>query len=238
MAVQNPIRRTAMYHAQVSFGGIMVEADGWQQAVRFGTTANELELLRTSAGVHDISPNGQVRVVGTHAAAAVQNLSSNLPDLAVGMVRQVEIEIAGGRLSALLARLTQDEFAVLTPPAQAPAAAELLGAATDSCAHVLDISSGLAGIALTGPASSEILSAITQLNVSAQGMPNLTCAQSQFAEIQGLLVRHDTVDLRSYQLYVSREFGEYFWESVVEAAQEIGAGPVGTEAVAGLNVDN
>jgi dimethylglycine dehydrogenase len=223
-----------MFHAQISFGAVMGEADGWQQPARFGPTANELELLRTSAGVYDISPNGQVRVIGTHAATVVERLTPNQPDLAVGMVRPAEIETSGGSISAMVARLTQDEFAVLTAPGQAPAVVEFLEAAPDSCAHVLDISAGLAGVALTGPSSAEILSAITQLDISAQGMYNQTCAQSQFAEIHGLLVRNDIVGLPSYQLHVSREFGEYFWEAVIDAAQEIGAGPVGTEAVAGL----
>jgi len=235
MAVHNPIRRTAMYQAQISFGAVMGEADGWQQAARFGPTANELELLRTSAGVYDISPNGQVRVLGANVASVVERLTPNQPDLAVGMVRPVGVETSGGTISAMVARLTQDEFAVLTPPGQALAVAEILEAATDPCAHVLDISSGLAGVGLSGPSSAEILSAITQLDVSSESMPNQTCAQSRFAEIQGLLVRNDTAALPSYQLYVSREFGQYFWEAVIVAAQEIGAGPVGTEAVGELS---
>ncbi len=234
MAIHVPIKRTAMFHAQTSFGAVMGAADGWQQPARFGPTANELELLRTSAGIYDISPNGQVRVIGADAAVAAKKLAPNEAELAVGMVCQTEIEIASGRLFALVARLTQDEFAMLTPPGQANAVVELLEASPDPCAHVIDISPGLAGVALTGPSSAEVLSAITQLDVSSHSMPDLTCAQSRFAEIQGLLVRHDYAGLLSYQLYVSREFGEYFWEAIVETALEIGAGPVGTEAVAAL----
>ena len=68
-------------------------------------------------------------MVGSEAAVAVQKLAPNQPEPAVGMVRPTEIEIASGRLSALVARLTQDEFAVLTPPGQATAVVELLEAA-------------------------------------------------------------------------------------------------------------
>lgn len=234
MAAYSPVKRTAMYHAQVSSGAVMGEADGWQQAARFGPTANELELLRTAAGVHDISPNGQVRVIGNGAPAVMRKLAPTEPDLAVGRVLRAEISTDTVGLSVKIARLTGDEFAVLTLPGQAPAAAAVLEAAAEGCAHVLDISSALAGVALTGPSSGEILSAVTELNVSLDAMPNLTCAQSRFAEIQGLLLRDDSSGLPSYQLYVTREFGEYFWKAIIEAASDIGAGPVGTEAVADL----
>lgn len=234
MVTYSPVKRTAMYHAQVTLGAVMGEADGWQQAARFGPTANELDLLRTAAGIHDISPNGQVRVIGDGGPEIMRKLAPIELELAVGRVMRAEISTGAARLSVKIARLTGDEFVVLTAPGQAPAAVAVLEAAAEGCAHVLDISSAMAGVALTGPSSSEILSAVTELNVSSQAMPNLACAQSRFAEIQGLLLRDDVAGLLGYQLYVTREFGEYFWKIMIEAANHTGAGPVGTEAVADL----
>ncbi len=234
MDVDNPVRRTAMYHAQISRGALMGDADGWQRPLRFGSAASELELLRTAAGIHDISPNGQVRVIGSGVPAVIQTLAPKQPPLPVGRVLRGEVSTETSRLSVNVARLTEDEIAVLTPPGVAPAVVAALEATTDGCAHVLDVSSALAGVALIGPYSAEILSAITELDVSPEAMPDLTCAQSRFAEIQGLLLREAAAGLPSYQIYLSREFGEYFWEAITEAAQEIGAGPVGTEAMTEL----
>ena len=102
------------------------------------------------------------------------------------------------------------------------------------CAHVVDITSGLCGVSIIGPASTRLLSRITDLDISPRAMPDLTCAQARFAEVQGLLLRRDIQSIPAYQLYASREFGEYLWEALIDAATETGGGPVGTEALSGL----
>lgn len=234
MAVYNPVKRTAMYYAQISLGAVMEETDGWQQAVRFGPADNELELLRTSAGVHDISPQGQVRVIGADAPNIIRKLTPGGSELAVGFIKRAEMGTQSSSQSIKIARLTHDEFAVITATGQAASMVELLEGVPADCAHLLDLSSSLAGVAITGPCSIEILSAITELDVSSKAMPNLACAQSRFADIYGLLLRYDIAGLPSYQIYVTREFGEYFWKAVIEAAHVIGAGPVGVEGVSAL----
>ena len=81
-----------------------------------------------------------------------------------------------------------------------------------------------------------LLSRVTGLDISPRAMPDLTCAQGRFAEIQGLLLRRDVQGLAIYQLYAAREFGEYLWEALTDAARDTGGGPVGTEALSGLRV--
>ena len=100
-----------------------------------------------------------------------------------------------------------------------------------SCAHVVDITSGLSGVSIIGPASQRLLNAITELDVSPRAMPDLTCAQARFAEIQGILLRRDAHGIPIFQLYTAREFGEYLWEAIVAAANHEGGGPAGTEAL-------
>ena len=49
-----------------------------------------------------------------------------------------------------------------------------------------------------------------------------------------MLVRADLGDLPSYQLFFSRDFGEYMWETLLETAEYFGGGPVGLEAMSEL----
>ena len=95
---------------------------------------------------------------------------------------------------------------------------------------VLDHTSGLAGVRLTGPGSDQLLSKLTELDTSPEAFPNLSCAQTRCAEIHGTLIRTDLGLLPSYDLFFPREFGEYMWDAIFEAGEEFGVAAVGFEA--------
>ena len=227
-------RRTAMYHAQREMGALMADANGWQLPLQYGDIAEEARWLRETVGVSDVSPIGKVKVVGEVAAQTAGALIPLARELTVGAVAEVDSTLPrGGKL--LSACLSSDEFLLLTPTGEVPSA--IAAMPTDSavaCAHAIDVTSALAAISFIGPATEGLISRITELDVSPRALPDLSCVQSRFAEVQGLLIRRDVHDAPIYQLYFGREFGEYLWEVLVETAHELGGGPVGTQALSGL----
>ena len=235
MSAVFPERRTAMYHAQLTMGAAMADAGGWRLPLRYGDVSREAAWLRETVGVSDISPTGKLRVVGEDAGRAVAVLVPGALEQPPGSVREADAPFAGGG-KLLAARLTLDEFVALTPVGAAPLAMAAMLADGDAplCAHVVDVTSGLAGVSITGPSTAELMSRITELDISPRALPDLACVQSRFADVQGLLVRQDIQGIPIYQLYFGREFGEYLWETLTETAHEIGGGPVGTEALASL----
>ena len=228
-----PERRTAMYYSQLGMGAVMADADGWQLPVHYGNLAQESGWLRGSVGVSDVSPIGKVKVVGAEALQAVAGLVPPAMEQGTGSVVEADSPLVrGGKL--LSVRLVDDEFFVLAPPGVAQSAVDALRGGDSACAHVVDLTSGSCGVAIVGPAIQELMSRITELDTSPRAMPDLTCFQSRFADVQGILLRRDVNGMPMYQLYASREFGEYIWEVLVETAKEVGGGPVGTEALLGL----
>ena len=223
-----------MYHAQLAMGAIMSTVDGWQLPTDYGDVSREAARLQEIVGVSDISPAGKLRVVGADGAEVVGALIPRSVELAPGAVGEgcSLPEQDSGEL--LAARLTADEFLLLTPAGQAPAAMDAMPNPDATCVHVVDITSALCGVSIIGPASTQLLSRITDLDISHRAMPDLTCAQARFAEVQGLLLRRDIRGTPAYQLYAGREFGEYLWETLIDAAAETGGGPVGAEAISGL----
>ena len=233
MAIATPERRTAMYHAQLAMGAVMADADGWQLPVRYGDASREAAWLRETVGVADVSPIGKVRVVGADAAQAVKTLLPEAEELPIGSVSEADSPLErGGKL--LAARLAPDEFVALTPAGVAPHAVDAMQSAPSNCAYAIDVTSGLCGVAIVGPATQNMMSRITETDTSPRALPDLSCVQSRFADIQGLLLRRDVNGIVMYQLYAGREFGEYLWEVLIETAHEVGGGPVGTEALLGL----
>ena len=192
-------------------------------------------MLLETMGVYDLSPRGAVRLVGDATSSLAATLSIGQPELAIGQARECQIATGSRTVSLLGVRLTGDEIVFLTGPGDAEFVTEFLRPEPGSCVHLVDISSGLACVGIAGPKEPSLLSMITELDVSAGALFNLYCVQSRFAEVQGLLVRQDLGAAPAYQLYCAREFGEYIWEAITEAARHIGGGPVGTEAVARLS---
>ena len=233
MSIATPERRTAMYHVQLTMGALMADANGWQLPVHYGDASREAAWLRETVGVSDVSPIGKVRVVGADAAQAVNTLLPGAGELSPGSVSEADSPVErGGKL--LAARLAPDEFLVLTPAGVAPFAIDAIQSAHLGCAYAIDVTSGLCGVAIVGPAMQGMMSRITEIDTSLRALPDLCCVQSRFADVQGLLLRRDVNGIVMYQLYAGREFGEYLWEVLIETAHEVGGGPVGTEALLGL----
>ena len=228
-----PERRTAMYHAQLAMGAVMADADGWQLPAHYGDASREAVWLRETVGVSDVSPIGKVRVVGEDAAQAVTALLPEAGGLPIGSVNEADSPLErGGKLLAV--RLASDEFIVLTPAGVAPLAVNAMQFGHPNCAYAIDVTSGLCGVAIVGPATQGMMSRISEIDASPRALPDLACVQSRFADVQALLLRRDVNSVAMYQFYAGREFGEYLWEVFIEAAHEVGGGPVGTEALLGL----
>ena len=229
MTALTPQRLTAMYHAQLEDGAVMADTDGWQLPVHYGRFSQESRWLRESVGVSDVSPIGKVRVVGRDAAQTVAALLPEADDSPVGSVSEADSPLErGGKLLAV--RLAQDEFLVLTPAGEALSAIDAMQSGNPDCAHSVDVTSGLCGVAIVGPSIHHMMGRITEVDTSPRDLPDLTAVQSRFAEVQAMLLRRDVNGIAMYQLYASREFGEYLWETLVETARELHGGPVGTQA--------
>ena len=233
MTTTVPERRTAMYHAQLAVGAVMADADGWQLPRHYGDTLQEARWLRETVGVSDVSPIGKVRIVGTYGGQKVAALVPGATEQSAGSVLETDspLERDGKLLSV---RLASDEYLLLTPPGVASNAVAAIQSSDVTCAHAIDVTSGLCGVAIVGPETQGLLSRITEVDASPRSLPDLACVQSRFADVQGLLLRRDVNGIEMYQFYAGREFGEYLWEVLVETAREVGGGPVGTEALLGL----
>ena len=221
----SPVKKSVFHHEQLAIGAHVVDRDGWRQPAYYSSVDRESRLLNEGAGVCDISPIGKLLLQGCDLEDSLEKILPVDEVPAVGEVRQISLP-AHGRL----ARLTADEFLVLCEPAKLPEWTTALGEGLGDCIHLLDRTSGLAGVRLTGPGSDQLLSKLTELDTSPEAFPNLSCAQTRCAEIHGTLIRTDLGSLPSYDLFFPREFGEYMWDALFEAGEEFGVAAVGFEA--------
>ena len=225
-----PIALSAMHYRHLALGAVMVERDGWQRPARYVSVERELDQLREAVGLCDISPVGKLSVQGDDLDSALARAFGDARPPDVGAVQRRSVSSGCAQSTVALARLAHDEAMVFTEPGHAAAVSEMLEQAADICAHVVDVTSGLGGVRITGPSAHLLLAGVTELDASPETLPELSCAQTKIAEVHAVLLRLDLGSVRSYEVYFGREFGEYMWDALLEAGDEHRATPVGIDA--------
>ncbi|MEE9247457.1 MAG: hypothetical protein V3U79_02015, partial [Dehalococcoidia bacterium] len=104
----------------------------------------------------------------------------------------------------------------------------------EGCAHLVDVTSSWAGVCVLGPRSQRVLSRLVELDLDPAVFAGGSCAQGKAAEVHVLVIHSDIGDLLAYEVYVTRDYGEYLWNALLHAGDSEGVGPIGVEALDGL----
>jgi sarcosine oxidase subunit alpha len=233
MSSWQPVALSAIHAKHLSLGAVIVENDGWQRPASYTSAGEETDRVRDGVGICDISPLGKIVIHGDIDAYLAEGFQQPVPSKPGGSGRLQAAEDPNIQ-ELVVVRLAHDEALLLTAPNQAPLVTELLESESDRCAHAVDVTSVLAGIKITGPSASRLLAGVTEMDLRPESFPDMSCAQGSVSEVHGTLLRLDHGDLLSYDLYFGREYGEYMWDSLMEAGSPYGVTPFGTEALARL----
>ena len=228
MSSPQMLKLSAMHHRLLDMGAAMIGSDGWQVPARYTTADQELEQLRRTVGLCDISPTEKLSLQGTELESVLKDELADLVRLDVGEVRRAS---RPDLPSVLVAQLALDEIMVLGSRDEA---SSILAGLGDLCAHAVDITSALAGVSIAGPSAHLVLAGITDLDVSEEALPHMSCAQGMFVKIHGTLLRVDLAGLPNYELYFGREFGEYVWNALLDVGEQHEVTAFGTEAMTRL----
>ncbi len=223
---------TAMHGAHRDLGAEFIYRDGWKLPGRYSAGEEEVARVKESGGIFDISPVGKLSFQGADVLAGVAQALS-LPDpLVVGKAVRCPSPTASedSRESVTVSGLTYDEAMVFTSPGARESVAEALEEQLASCAYMIDLTSAWAGIGVVGPRVGDALARIVELDLDPERFLDGACAQVKTAEVHALIVRGDVSGELGYQLYVTRDYGEYMWEALVHGGRGVGVGPVGIDA--------
>jgi len=207
-------------HARLREAGAVFETGtGWALARHFRDAEAEYQAGSTGVILSDLSCTGKWQAKG-------RNLDR---DLGPGVSGEVP---PPGRVSGaptgILCRLTPGEALFLHQPAEPKHLPESQDG--DGCLHLLDRTDGLALMALSGPASRQVLAKLTTLDLRERTRPHGTCAAAPMAGVRVLLVRWDRRRAPAYEIAVSAEYAAYLWDVILDAGREYGLRPCGLDA--------
>ncbi len=242
MAIPSPVKYTALHYKHLALGATMTDDQGWQRPEQYSPPEEEVQAVRAGVGLCDISPVGKLDIEGKEIIPVLERVFSPGVMPGVGQVqRTVLTNTEGVRVAAgSCCRLRSDQALIMIPPGTIAAVEQMFESyvgAANGCVHLTNLTSALAAVQLVGPCSQELLCKLTALNLSPLQFSDLTCVQGNLAKVQALIVRADVGSELAYEIYCGRAYGEYLWDTLMDAAQEFGAVPFGLAARRLLGVE-
>ena len=218
--------RTPMERLARAAGGRFQQRDGWSVAVAYGEPAAERERITDSVAFADRSSLAKLELQAAPdvIAAVVRAASGGLA---------LEPGIAGAAAGAWWCPVTPARVLVLGEPAGADALRSAVQGAVNEAADarsvtVADVTCGLAALALIGPGARELLARFCAIDARPAVTPVAGFRPGSIGRTPGYLLR-DAED--RLLVLVGWALGEYLWQVVADAAEHLGGGPVGADAL-------
>jgi glycine cleavage system aminomethyltransferase T len=194
--------RSPMERQALAAGGSFEQRDGWNVAVRFDGLEAERERARSTVGFADLSHIGKVELQGAH-----------VPELELGRAT-----LADG---AWWLPYTAQRAIVLCEPAD-------LQNLREGLTGGVDVTTAFAALAIEGPLARELFARFTALDLRDAVTPVYAFRPGSVARTPGAVLRQSE---RRWLMLFGAALGQYVWTVVADAAEGLGGGPVGADAL-------
>jgi sarcosine oxidase subunit gamma len=217
--------RTPMERQARAAGARIERREGWNVVVDYGDVDRDRTLLAERVAFADRSP--LVKLELQASAPALAELVARASGWAEALIPG-RAAYAGG---AWWCPVTSNRVLVLGEPehgARVRAAVAEASAAAAGTVSATDLTCGLAGLALAGPGARELLARFCAIDVRPSVMPMGAFRPGSVARTPGYVLRDGEDRLL---VLVGWALGEYLWSVVADAAEHLGGGPVGADAL-------
>ena len=258
-----PLKMAPTYTRLQELGAEFGEKSGWERANWFRTNEDpSLERLRPRgwagehwstaipaehmatrerAGLFDESSFAKIEVEGAGALAFLQRLCANDVDRPPGTVIYTQMLNARGGIECDLtvSRLAENAFMIVTGTAFGNHDLGWLRKhlPDDESVTVQDITTALACFGLWGPRARDILTSVSDADLSSRAFPYMTWQRIPVAGVGCLAARVTYVGELGWELYPSIEDAVQLWDSLLAAGEPYGMVPAGYRAIDTLRLE-
>jgi sarcosine oxidase subunit alpha len=226
-----------LHHVQLAQGGKAARMGNWMRVMDFGDQEAESLAVHRAAGICDVSMLGKFRVFGPDAEKLLNRIMTrkveNLAEdkiLYYAACNQAGILIDDG----VALKMGDHDYFVTTTTGRAPVTEEWYARwrrEEDWQVWVVNVTETRASINLAGPKAREILSQLTDADVSDQALPFLSWAQLEVAGVKLIAMRMGFLGELSYELLCPSSQASYLWNRLLEVGKPLGLRPFGLEAL-------
>jgi glycine cleavage system aminomethyltransferase T/glycine/D-amino acid oxidase-like deaminating enzyme len=259
-ATARNIRRSVLHDRLAAQGAHFGQSAGWEFAEWFtepgedakstldfsrqpshDVVAREHRTVREAVGVLDMTLMAKLIVQGRDAAAVLGRLSAN--DVAAGPGRIVYTqwlnEAGGIEADLTVTWLEPEKFLVIASDVIHRRIEPMIRRETrpGEFVTVTDVTSGTTLLSVQGPASRELLSRLSDCDLSNASFPYLSVRQLHVGYAPALAVRVTYVGELGFELHVPAEYGAGVYDDVMTAGADLGVRPVGLAAMTSLRLE-
>jgi heterotetrameric sarcosine oxidase gamma subunit len=254
------VRRSALHERLKAAGACFGEVAGYERANWFGTpgstpryeysygrqnwfarSAEEHRAVREGVGLFDQSSFAKFALKGRDAARVLGRACANDIDVAPGRVVYTQWlnERGGIEADLTVTREAEDAYLIVSSCATQTRDFSWLSRSIPEGAHAVafDVSSAFAVLALMGPKSRELLSSLTDADLSTAAFP---FGRSQLIDLGYARVRASRITYvgeLGYELYMPTEFAPAVFDALAEAGRAFGLRLAGYHAMNSLRIE-
>src|SRR3989440_74925 len=187
--------------------------------------------MRDRVAMVDLSAFAVFDITGTCALDTMQKLCVVQMNVPVGRVVYTSLlnSAAGIKADLTVMRLGPNHFRVVTGGADGPRDKKWFvdHLPEDGAVQLTDLTSSWATIGVWGPRARDLVSSITDADVSNEGFAFGTCRSIDIGPVRAVASRISYVGELGWEIYVPFEQGAWLWDAIWEAGQPHGIVPAG-----------
>ena len=254
------VRKSALHDRLAKVGACFGETAGWERAnwyapagvepkyeYSFGRQnwfeyqAAEHKAAREAVILIDQSSFSKFFVQGRDAEKALSHICANNVAVSVGCCVYTQFLNERGTIEAdvTVTRIAEDVFMVITAPATHTHVFSWLkrNIRDEQHAFVTDVSSAFAMLNIQGPKSRELLSQLTDADMSNAGFPFSTLQEIDLDYARVRALRLSYVGELGWELYVPTEFVQTLYDAIVEKGKDFGLKHAGYYTLNSLRIE-
>lgn len=228
---RTPRKETTLHDKHVAAGAEFTWAGDWRRPHHYTTPEREVDAVRTRVGLIDVGTLGKFRIEGAGAVELLERLyPCRFSDLRVGRIRYGAMLNDEGVIvdDGAVVRLEDDAFYVTLTTGNTSAQERWItwwNADWQLDARIANLTGAFGAVNLAGPRARDVMSALTDADVSADALPYLGVARVDVADVPSLVLRLGFVGELAYEIHFPSAYGEHIWDAIMEAgaASEIEA---------------
>jgi len=249
-----PERRMTSDATTRALGAPMIEAGLWYRPSYFPSAGEthwrpacdrEVAMVRNTVGVTDVSTLGKIDVQGPDAAAFLDFVYTNrMSSLKPGRIRYGLMLREDGHVmdDGTCARLGAGHFVVTTTTAAAGQVMRHLDFVQQAffaraALRLVSVTEAWAQFAVAGPRSRELLSRLTDADLTTGALPFMGCTPAVVCGVAGRIFRISFSGELGYEVAVPARFGAALFDRLLAEARALDGGPYGIEALNVLRLE-
>lgn len=236
-------RLTSLHDWHQANGAVFTDIGAWKRAAYYPASGQSKEdaiqteslAVRKTAGIIDGSSFGKIEIHGPDAALFLERFFTGVYiDQKVGSCRYVMLLDETGVVidDGIASRLAVDLFYLSIGTSNAAAVYREMQRSQQMWQlnlGLVNVTGAYGAINIAGPAAREILSTLTDLDLSTESFPMSSVRENQVAGVETRIIRVAFVADNGYELHAPMREIPHLWNALMEAGKKDALRPFGSE---------